>query len=227
MDEETSNYSLNLFAACSESSFKKYLEGSTGLTISLVFTENSTTMLSMRKRNGVVYLRLHRLFIKAKNEVLNEIVSYLKGSRHRMIRFRQFIRENKKCIKAGRPNKVALKTQGRVYDLLALFNDVNEEYFGGRIISGITWGSRSPRCSVRKRTLGSFSERSNIIRINPVLDKKEVPRYYIAFVIYHEMLHAAIGIAQEGDRRSVHSREFRRREKLFKHYDRAIAWERM
>ncbi len=226
MDAETLNYSLNLSFTYSESSFKSYLEQRIGRPISLVFTENSTTMLSARKQNDGLRIRLHRLFLNADNEVLNEIVSYLLGTSRAMTRFRKFVRDNRAHIQAGPPNRVSQKTQGRYHDLSELFNAVNEEYFGGRINAGITWGSRSPRCSVRKRTLGSFSERSNIIRINPVLDKKNIPRYYVEFVVYHEMLHAAIGIAREGDRRRVHSLEFRRREKLFKDYDRAIAWER-
>ncbi len=94
------------------------------------------------------------------------------------------------------------------------------------INAAITWGAKSPRWAVRKRTLGSYSERSNTIRINPVLDRKTVPRYYVAFVVYHEMLHAAIGLLLQGKRRSVHSREFRKRERLFKDYERAVAWER-
>ena len=93
------------------------------------------------------------------------------------------------------------------------------------IASTITWGAKSPKWAVRKRTLGSFSERSNTIRINPVLDKKAVPRYYISFVVYHEMLHAAMGISKKGERRSVHPREFRTREKMFRDYERARAWE--
>ena len=40
------------------------------------------------------------------------------------------------------------------------------------------------------------------------------------------MLHAAMGISKNGERRSMHSREFRRREKLFNDYEKAIAWER-
>jgi predicted metal-dependent hydrolase len=91
--------------------------------------------------------------------------------------------------------------------------------------AAITWGSRSPRSSVRRRTLGSYSERSNIIRINPVLDKKTVPRYFVAFIVYHEMLHAAMGTPLRGKRRSVHSGEFRKREKFFKDYEKATAWE--
>ena len=88
MNVEPLNYSLDLSFTCSESSFKRYLEERIGLPISLVFTENSTTMLSMRKRNGVLYLRLHRLFVNSGNEVLDEIVSYLQGSRHGLTRFR-------------------------------------------------------------------------------------------------------------------------------------------
>jgi len=43
----------------------------------------------------------------------------------------------------------------------------------------------------------------------------------------YEMLHADIGIRAETGRRSMHSKEFRTREKMFAHYERAIAWEMM
>jgi hypothetical protein len=39
------------------------------------------------------------------------------------------------------------------------------------------------------------------------------------------MLHAALRITIQGRRRSVHSREFRKREKLFKDYEKVQAWE--
>jgi predicted metal-dependent hydrolase len=119
-----------------------------------------------------------------------------------------------------------VKTAGKFHDLRKLFDEINKEYFGGVIQAAITWGSRSPRHAVRKRTLGSYSERSNMIRINPVLDKSVVPMHVVSFVVYHEMLHAAVGIAIQGKRRSVHSREFRKREKLFADYEKARAWER-
>jgi predicted metal-dependent hydrolase len=79
---------------------------------------------------------------------------------------------------------------------------------------------------VRRRTLGSYSSHTNIIRINPVLDKRSVPPYFIEFIIYHEMLHADLGVETGENRRSVHTREFRRREKMFKKYAEALAWEK-
>jgi hypothetical protein len=46
------------------------------------------------------------------------------------------------------------------------------------------------------------------------------------YIVYHEMLHADLGIEHNGGRHSYHSREFKRREKLFKHYERSLAWEK-
>ena len=215
----------HLLSVYTETSMRQLLEDRLGKPVSLVCTENSTTMLSVRDRDGVLSVRMHRLFLNANGQVLDEVVYYLKGHKHEMADFRKFIRENRKHIQTRPPKKVFLKTKGRFHDLGRLFDAVNDEYFGGTIDAAITWGSRSPRWSVRKRTLGSFSERSNMIRINPVLDRKSVPQYYIAFVVYHEMLHADFSISRGIGRRCVHSLDFKKREKLFKDYERAIAWE--
>lgn len=79
---------------------------------------------------------------------------------------------------------------------------------------------------MRNRTLGSYLDSVNTIRINPVLDKKSVPRYYIEFIVYHEMLHADMGVTEKNGRRVVHSKEFRAREKSFRDYRKAMAWEK-
>jgi predicted metal-dependent hydrolase len=90
----------------------------------------------------------------------------------------------------------------------------------------ITWGTKNPRYAARKRTLGSFSKDKNTIRINPALDRRRVPGYFVEFVVFHEMLHAFLGISEKNGRRLVHSKEFKQRERVFRHYDRAMAWEK-
>jgi predicted metal-dependent hydrolase len=222
---DAANEQLNLLLHQTEISLRYYLEENVGRHISLLLTENSTTMLSARMRNGVLHVRLHRIFVSSGMDVLGEIVSFLKNKKSRMPAFRRFIRQNRQGLHAKLPKKILIKTSGKFHDLRDLYDEINQEYFEYGITAAITWGSRSTRSSVRKRTLGSYSERSNTIRINPVLDRKNIPRYYIAFVVYHEMLHAALGISHKGERRSVHSREFRRREKIFKDYERARALE--
>jgi len=208
-----------------ENHLKKYLEECLDRPVSLVLTKNSTSMLSARMHDGVLRIRLHRMFLNAGSRVMNEIASYLKNRRGAMPHFRSFIRANREQLSLKPPKKVLVRTAGKVHDLCGLYDEINKEYFGGMINAVITWGTRSPRYAVRKRTVGSYSERSNTIRINPVLDKKTVPRYYVALIIYHEMLHAAMGTPLRGKRRSVHSGEFRTREKLFKDYEKAMAWE--
>jgi predicted metal-dependent hydrolase len=78
---------------------------------------------------------------------------------------------------------------------------------------------------VRKRRLGSYQRDRDIIRINPVLDSKRVPRYFLEFIVYHEMLHAAFAVESGSTKQRVHSLEFKRRERLFKNYALALQWE--
>jgi hypothetical protein len=216
---------LSLPFARSGDSLGRFLGTSLGSPVSLVLTDNSTTMLSARIKDGVLTVRLHRMFLHADDPVLGEIVSHLRRRRGAMSCFRRFIRDNREELRQKPAKRVPVRTAGRFHDLSGLYDKINCEYFGGRVSAAITWGSRSPRAAVRKRTVGSYSERSNTIRINPVLDKRTVPRCYVAFIVYHEMLHADMGTVMRGKRRSMHSREFRRREKLFQEYEQAMAWE--
>jgi len=209
-----------------EQALRQILEKRLERPVSLVLTDNSTTMLSFRDRDGVLTVRLHRMFLSADSEVMDEIISYLKKRKGAMPHFRSFLRLNREDLKRKPAKKVTVRTKGRYHDLSELYDDINRTYFGNTITAAITWGSRSPRSAVRKRTVGSYSERSNTIRINPVLDRAGVPACYVAFIVYHEMLHADMGTALRGKRRSVHPREFRRREKLFAEYEQAMAWER-
>ncbi len=205
---------------------RDYIEKTTRRTVSLVITDNSTTMLSIKDTGRALMLRLHRIFLEAGIDVLNELSDYIKGRKGRTPLIRNFINSNTHKVKEKPPRRVNLRTEGRYYNLLDIYRSVNDTYFGGRVSASITWGSRSPRRSARKRTLGSYTGRGSLIRISPVLDSGKVPRYFLEYIVYHEMLHADMGIRAGKGRRIIHSREFRRRERLFKHYDRAIAWEK-
>jgi hypothetical protein len=225
MKPDPADMQLALPFASTELSLRRTLEERLGRPVSLVLTNNSTTVLSCRIRDNVLSVRLHRMFLSADSQVIGEIVSYLNKRKGAMPHFRSFLRANREDLRRKRVKKVNLRTGGRHHDLAELYDEINRSYFGGKVTAAITWGSRSPRSAVRKRTVGSYSERSNTIRINPVLDRKDVPACYVAFIVYHEMLHADMGTAIRGKRRSVHPREFRRREKLFQEYEKAMEWE--
>lgn len=225
MNKDIPGAQLTLLFGQTQDALQRCLEKQLGKPIALVLTVNSTSMLSLRQRDGMLLVRLHRMFLNSGPGVIEEIVHFLKRRRTKMPLFRRFIRENRAALESKPARKVTARTAGTHYELAGLYREINTEYFQGSVTAAITWGTRCRGYSVRKRTLGSYSARSNTIRINPVLDRKSVPRCYLAFVVYHEMLHAALGITEKGGRRSMHSREFRRREKRFKDYERACAWE--
>jgi hypothetical protein len=217
---------LSLIFGHTENSLRRYLEAFLGRPVTLVLTDNSTSMLSAKSRDGIMCVRLHRMFLDADNEVIDEIVSILRRRKGDTALFRRYVRDNSDRLCKKPPQNISVKTTGRYHELRELFDEINAEYFDGAIDAIITWGSKCSRYAVRRRTLGSYSGSTNMVRINPVLDKKTVPRYFVAFVVYHEMLHAAIGTERQGGRRVVHSREFKKRERLFRDYERSIAWEK-
>jgi hypothetical protein len=166
------------------------------------------------------------MFLSACNEVLDEIALYIQGSRKKTPIVCNFINENMHRLRQKPLRKTKYGTNGKYYNLLDMYTKINNEYFNGDVSASITWGSKGPRRVARNRTLGSYASHGNLIRINPVLDNKSVPRYFVEFIVYHEMLHADMGIEKNAGRRSVHSGEFRRREKMFKYYERSLAWEK-
>ncbi len=209
-----------------QSHVASYLQKKTGKAISLVLTDNATSIISFRKRGEAVTLRLHQLFLGAAEPILDEIAGFIKNRRCPMLHTRAFINSNRHKLKSAPPRKIVLNAKGRQYDLTLIFDKVNAQYFSGSVTAAITWGRKGARRFPARRTLGTFLEDSNIIRIHPVLDSRRVPAFYIEFIVYHEMLHAVMESAVKNGRRLIHAREFRKREMLFEHYDRAVQWER-
>lgn len=193
--------------------------------ISLTITDNATSMISVRRDSLCVSVRLHHMFLSAGPLVFDELVRFITDVRVATPLLREFIRRNRGAVRKSPARRATMSTAGRFHDLKDAFDSVNAEYFDGRITSRITWG-RSGALRVRRRTLGGYYREADLIRINPVLDRRSVPRYIVEFIVYHEMLHADMGVEEREGRRCVHTKEFRRRERLFRHYERATAWEK-
>jgi hypothetical protein len=217
---------LVLAFGLSEEALRDHLQKAAGEKISLALTDNSASMISARARDGVLRVRLHRIFLQSDAGLLDEIAAFIRGKKSKTPLIRAFIKRHRGALKSGKTRRTRLDPKGRHHDLSRLAGEVNVGYFEGRITAGITWGTRRNRRAVRLRTLGSYCSHTDTIRINPVLDKRSVPSYFIEFILYHEMLHADMGCEENGGRRSIHSAEFRRRERLFREYGRALLWEK-
>lgn len=207
------------------------LEAQTSLSIDLVITDNRSSMLAFQPGRRKATLRLHRMFLSAGPEVVNALGLWLKrGKCKRSAKvIDRFIDEHRHLVDAAKPkNRIRLRPQGEVYDLQELYAEVNDEHFDGSIDVPITWG-KAPASKKRRRysiRLGSYSPEDHLVRIHPYLDNDAVPRFFIRYIVFHELLHAHLGIEKTSSgRRIVHSREFNTIERSYPDYTRAVEWQ--
>jgi hypothetical protein len=81
-------------------------------------------------------------------------------------------------------------TAGEHHDLRVIFDELNARYFDSRIDAAITWGARSGRARRRNSIkMGSYSVEDRLIRIHRSLDRVFVPRFFVEWIVFHEMLH--------------------------------------
>jgi hypothetical protein len=195
----------------------------------VVITDNVRTMCSIKRGHGVYSFRLHHMFVDAPPRILRAITAYAeRQDREAAELLREFIDVNDDAIRRrAEPRQVCVDVEGRHHNLQAIFDELNARYFGGAIRARITWGPRGRR--KRGRTsikLGSYTVEDELIRVHPVLDAEDVPRYYLAWVIYHEMLHEIHDMPVVDGRRVYHTPAFRQAEAKFEQYPEAVLWER-
>lgn len=90
----------------------------------------------------------------------------------------------------------------------------------------VTWGRRTPSRTRHSLRLGSFDADDGIARLHPVLDQPAVPSWFVRYVLFHELLHAALPPRRgRGSRWIHHSAAFRKREHAYCDYRAALAWE--
>ena len=74
--------------------------------------------------------------------------------------------------------------------------------------------------------LGVYDHKAREIRIHPALDRPDVPRFFVEFIVFHEMLHQLFPSDRDTGRHVHHPRAFRERERQFPKYAASIAWEK-
>jgi hypothetical protein len=201
-----------------------------GKTLELRLTNNHYSMISVRRKPDGYRLRLHRMFVGAEPRTVRALARYVVHNDRRastllgdyIERHQHIIRQQKR-----RPRQMNLRTAGRHHDLQAIFERLNAAHFAGGLEARITWGPVTARGKRRRSIkMGSFAVEDRIIRIHPALDQDCVPDYFVAWIVYHEMLHGKHEVRRENGRRRFHSAAFLEEERQFPEYDRACAWEK-
>lgn len=194
----------------------------------LSITDNRHSIITHRVQRGTLHVRVHHMFLDAPLAVVDALVRYVtRGDREASAALGDYIDANGFRL-ARRKRNAPLVTRGKRHDLLTVFNDLNQRYFAGTVNALVTWGKRPSSKAGPRRTikLGSYSGVDRLIRVHPALDRKWVPRYFVAYIVYHEMLHHLIPGSRGLGRANLHPPEFKQREREFRHFERALDWER-
>jgi hypothetical protein len=178
---------------------------------------------TIRLREGKLLVRLSDLLEAAPGPVLRAIAHILLAKLYRKpiapehaTRYRRYVSthhmsEKAHLVRQMRGRKQIDSAQGHVYDLEAIFDDLNLRFFHGLLgRPQMTWSRDHARNS-----LGHYDPAHNAIVVSRVFDSPQVPPYVVEYIVYHEMLHLKFPVKLRGSRRCVHSKEFQEEEKRF------------
>jgi hypothetical protein len=197
--------------------------------IHITFFRFANISHTIRLRNGRLLVRISDLLEGAPDSVLACIAHILLAKMYRKpvdraqsSRYRRYVSsahmsEKAHLVRQMRGRKRLASAQGRVYDLEAIFDDLNRRFFHGLLARPpMSWSSERAR-----KRLGHYDPAHNTIVISRVFDHPRVPRYALEYIVYHEMLHLKHPVRLRGSRRLVHSLEFQAEERAFPQLDRA------
>ena len=178
---------------------------------------------TIRLRDGRLLVRLSDLLEGAPENILRAIAHILLAKMYRKpvdrahaARYRKYVGSHEIVRKAHlvrqiRGRKLLRGARGHFYDLDAIFEQLNTQFFHGLMARPrMSWSQLRTR-----RILGHYDPAHNAIVISRIFDHPGVPRYVLEYIVYHEMLHLKHPVKLRGSRRCVHSAEFQAEEKLF------------
>lgn len=220
-------------AAVQQKRISSYLSMVLQDEVEVFFTDNRTTMISYKKKSGVLKLRLHKMFQQADDTILKALSVFIRGipSIRASGKLDEFIKSNQSQIRVRterRRNPVV--PEGDHFNLENVLARVSTAYFGGATDAvKIGWGRlrerRGRRRRTRSRALATYCFEDTTIRVSPVLDSPRVPDFVIDWVVYHELLHHILPIEKSGNRKRYHTTKFRTLEKGYPLYEEARRWE--
>jgi hypothetical protein len=181
---------------------------------------------TVRLRGDAAHVRLSDVLRDAPTAVLESAAALLLGRLYRrrppaelIDIYREFAHSNTTrrqitLLRRSRARKIDLHPSGSHHNLHQMYQQLNERYFDRALpYPRLGWSKRPWSAQ-----LGCFDPALDQIVINRVLDRRDVPDYVVAYVLYHEMLHQKHPVKFARCRRESHSAAFRKEERQFAQY---------
>jgi hypothetical protein len=168
--------------------------------------------MPLMPHKGLAYILVGKLLRKRLPKGARDVYSsYAKSAE---------VRDKATHSKRTRGRKVVTTSKGAVYDLDEIFAGLNRQYFGEAIPEPVlTWSANKTY-----RILGHHDATHEHIAISKSLDSRDVPRFVVEYVVFHEMLHIHHPTKHVNGRRYSHTAAFKRDERKFAYFEEAERW---
>lgn len=206
---------------------QKDLELRSGLKLKLKINNNRSTMLSVKWLPDCTQVSLHRMFLQAPKNVMEALACYLRRKNQPIApSVRAFIEDNLKVLDYSHVlDRSKLYSQGNVYNLKQIYDELNEEYYDSKLNLSITWFGKPWQKPRTRLTFGLYHDSLRLIKINRLLDSPSFPDYLVKYVVFHEMVHHVCpAYMGENGYQHIHSKEFKAEEARFRHIALAERW---
>jgi hypothetical protein len=128
------------------------------------------------------------------------------------------VRERMRVNYLARQRSFSPDPSGKAWDLLDVFDRVNERCFQGAMPRPMMGWTRRP-LTYRWGWYSSMVPPHGLIVINRLLDDPRVPAFVLEGTVHHEMLHMLVDPEMVNGRRVVHTSRFREMERRFERHD--------
>ena len=211
-----------------------YLTAELDCPVEVSFSRARKTPVVLVSSGSKSLVRMNAFFSEAPPEVRQALATWLRSGRRAKRAARtldDWIEQRLALLLREEPRTVSIRQIGEAHDLAVLSEELRveefENEFDERSWPRITWGRSGRSRSRHSLRLGSYDYLSGIVRIHTVLDQVAVPNWFVRYVLFHELLHAALPCAEaKAGRRVFHGPAFKQRERAYHDTAHAHAWER-
>jgi hypothetical protein len=211
-----------------------FLTRELGAPVEVAFGRACRSVLVARPTRGGYRVRMHRGFEAAPHEVRAAAAAWLRSGR----RARRATHVLDAWIDGVLVPSFVPREDGRApavaggvcHDLERLADELLPACIPAELLPPgrrptLSFGLRPTTRARRSLHLGTYDSIRNLVRVHRVLDQRAVPAFFVRYILFHELLHAAFPPRREGTRMVHHGPELRRRERAYPDYARAKAWE--
>ena len=150
---------------------KEKTESQLQMPVKLKMNDNCSTMISVRWEEEYTMISLHRIFMRASKKVIEALLKYIyRPNRSAYKVIRSFIDcESQNLDYSHKVKYKKLITQGDVYNLQDIFDEINEDYFNKELTTPITWYGTKTKNRQSSITFGQYHYAHKLIKIHRLL----------------------------------------------------------